>query len=101
LQTLDELRQQVRHSELCTFDQLTGGIRSDILSAVQDYQATTDSIEARGDESEGVTDEGVTEEDECQGQLAVQSAALHCQSLEELRAVGRPEAVCVLLFVFV
>ena len=96
MQTLDELRQQVRHYELSTFDQLTGEIRCDILSAVQDYQATTNSLEARGVAGgvpNGSIVEDVTDEDEGQRLLAVQSEALHCQSLEELRAVGRPEVV--------
>lgn len=100
MQTLDELRQQVRHSDLATFDRLTDSIRSDILTAVQEYQVTTDSLETRG-VAEGVVDggvaeEGVAEEDGGQRLLAVQREALHYKSLEELRAVGRPDPLHVL-----
>lgn len=84
----------MRHSELSTFDRLTDAIREDILSAVQDYQATTASL-GEGGASGGMVNsdvggagEDLVEDDEGKGLLAVQKQALHYQSLEELRAVG-------------
>ena len=95
MQTLDELRQQVRHTDLSSFDQLTEGLRGDILAAVQDYQATTGEMqEARGGVATG-EDLTTTETHHAEGLageeqklLVAQNEALHCQSMEELRAVS-------------
>lgn len=94
LQTLDELRQQVRPSDLSSFDRLTDGLRRDILSAVQNYQATTASMEVEmGGAGGGVRDEGV--EDEEQRLLLAQREAVRYQSLEELRTVCHFRKTCV------
>ena len=91
MQTLDELRQQVRGSEMVSFDNFTRGVRGDILTAVQDYQVLTATLQSERDLAEGG---GVAGEEEGEGEgredqrlLLAQKEAVHYQSLEELQSV--------------
>ena len=108
LHTLDELRQQVKHSDLTSFDHLTDGLRRDILTAVRDYQTLTTSSDSKSQGGVGVAAVGVaresSEEEEEEGEeeggerQMLQRAALHCQSLEDLRAVSQKFLSCFLPF---
>lgn len=93
MQTLDELRSQVQPSELSSFDHFTENLRDNILTAVQDYQDMTVSMETvRGGGGEGVTEDDMThgeqQEEEGQMLLLAQRNASHYQSLENLRTVS-------------
>ena len=97
MQTLDELRQQVRAADLTSFDQFTDGLREDIHTAVQDYQTVTAGMgeeeeEGRGSPPQwgmagggGGNEEGV--EGSEQALQRVHRTADHYQSLEDLRSV--------------
>ena len=101
LQTLDELRQQVRAADLASFDQLTDGLREDIHTAVQDYRTATAGMGEGGRASPpewGVAGGGDKEEEEEAGGAEGSEQALqgihrtadHYQSLEDLQSVGFP-----------
>ncbi len=85
METIEELREQVRPTDLVTFDLLTVSLREDISSAVNEYHVmTTDSEMEVGEADEGGGGAG----DERQSLLmARKKNEDHYQSLENLRMV--------------